>query len=49
LYLQTLKTREVERAQRAEFYDIMLADSDRLLQTVEQVLRAGEQVYDAGE
>ena len=41
LYLQTLKTREVEPAQRAEFYDIMLADSDRLLQTVEQVLRAG--------
>ena len=25
----------------SEFYDIMLADSDRLLQTVEQVLRAG--------
>jgi signal transduction histidine kinase len=41
LYLQTLKTREVDAAQRAEFYDIMLADSDRLLQTVEQVLRAG--------
>jgi signal transduction histidine kinase len=41
LYLQTLKTRNVDPAQRQEFYDIMLADSDRLLQTVEQVLRAG--------
>ena len=41
LYLETLKTRKVEEPQREEFYDIMLADSDRLLHTVEQVLRAG--------
>jgi two-component system sensor histidine kinase SenX3 len=41
LYLETLKTRDVSAARRGEFYDIMLADSDRLLQTVEQVLRAG--------
>src|ERR687895_427516 len=41
LYLETLKTREVTEARREEFYDIMLADSDRLLQTVEQVLQAG--------
>jgi signal transduction histidine kinase len=41
LYLETLKTRKVEPPQRLEFYDIMLADSDRLLHTVEQVLRAG--------
>ncbi|HEU4508137.1 MAG TPA: HAMP domain-containing sensor histidine kinase [Pyrinomonadaceae bacterium] len=41
LYLETLKTREVDEAQRREFYNIMLADSDRLLATVEQVLRAG--------
>jgi len=41
LYLETLKTRDVEEAQRHQFYDVMLADSDRLLQTVEQVLRAG--------
>lgn len=41
LYLETLKTREVDEAQRREFYNIMLADSDRLLSTVEQVLRAG--------
>jgi signal transduction histidine kinase len=42
LYLETLKTREVEEARKHEFYDIMLADTDRLLQTVEQVLRAGQ-------
>lgn len=41
LYLQTLKTRNVEEPQRTEFYDIMMADTDRLLNTVEQVLRAG--------
>lgn len=41
LYLETLKTREVTEAQRDEFYEIILADTNRLLQTVEQVLRAG--------
>ena len=41
LYLETLKTRHVDEKRREEFYDIMLADSNRLLQTVEQVLRAG--------
>lgn len=40
LYLETLQTREVDPTQRNEFYSIMLADSDRLLHTVEQVLRA---------
>lgn len=40
LYLETLKTREVDEEQRREFYNIMLADSERLLKTVEQVLRA---------
>ena len=40
LYLETLQTREVGEAKRQEFYQIMLADSDRLLHTVEQVLRA---------
>ena len=42
LYLETLRTREVDEAQRREFYDVMLADSDRLLNTVEQVLHAGK-------
>jgi signal transduction histidine kinase len=42
LYLETLKRHDDLRAEkRAEFYDIMLADTDRLLHTVEQVLRAG--------
>jgi signal transduction histidine kinase len=41
LYLQTLQTRDVDEAKRREFYQIMLEDSDRLLHTIEQVLRAG--------
>ena len=41
LYLQTLLTRELGEAKRREFYQIMLDDSDRLLHTIEQVLRAG--------
>ncbi len=41
LYLQTLQTRELDEARRREFYQIMLDDSDRLLHTIEQVLRAG--------
>ncbi|HEX8501114.1 MAG TPA: HAMP domain-containing sensor histidine kinase, partial [Pyrinomonadaceae bacterium] len=45
LYLETLKAREVDEARRAEFYDIMLADSDRLLRTVEQVLHAGRTAH----
>src|SRR5918998_6602555 len=45
LYLETLKAREVDAARRAEFYDIMLADSDRLQRTVEQVLRAGRTAH----
>lgn len=40
LYLETLQTREVDEAKRQEFYRVMLADNDRLLHTVEQVLRA---------
>jgi signal transduction histidine kinase len=40
LYLETLQTREVDEAKRREFYQIMLDDNDRLLRTVEQVLRA---------
>lgn len=40
LYLETLKTRDIEPEKRQEFYDVMLADSERLLNTVEQVLLA---------
>jgi signal transduction histidine kinase len=41
LYLQTLQRRPVEEAQRREFYELMLHDTERLLHTVEQVLKAG--------
>jgi signal transduction histidine kinase len=41
LYLQTLQSRELDDEKRREFYRIMLEDSDRLLHTVDQVLRAG--------
>ncbi len=40
LYLETLQTRDVKEEKRQEFYNIMLADSNRLLHTVEQVLKA---------
>jgi len=48
LYLETLQRREVEPAQRQQFYRLMLDDTDRLLGTVEQVLKAGEVVYKHG-
>ena len=43
LYLDTLQRRpNLDPDQRKQFYSIMHADSDRLLATVEQVLKAGE-------
>src|SRR5271163_1623505 len=42
LYLETLESRTINDAQRRDFYRIMLEDTDRLLGTVEQILRAGE-------
>ena len=42
LYLETLQSRSLNEQQRNEFYRVMLADSDRLLGTVEQVLHAAE-------
>ena len=42
LYLETLQRHTVPEEQQQQFYQIMLADSDRLLATVEQVLKAGE-------
>ena len=41
LHLETLQSRQVDDAKRRQFYSIMLADSERLLSTIEQVLRAG--------
>ena len=42
LYLETLERRRVDDAHRHDFYRLMLEDTDRLLGTVEQVLKAGE-------
>lgn len=41
LYLETLLSRNVEEGKRREFYKTMLDDSNRLLGTIEQVLRTG--------
>ncbi|HET9409706.1 MAG TPA: HAMP domain-containing sensor histidine kinase [Candidatus Sulfotelmatobacter sp.] len=41
LHLETLQRRALADAQRQEFYRLMLSDTDRLMETVEQVLRAG--------
>ena len=42
LYLQTLQNRSVDEAKRQEFYRMMVEDSDRLVGTIEQVLRVGQ-------
>jgi two-component system, OmpR family, sensor histidine kinase SenX3 len=40
LYLETLQKRDLDPKQRSEFYQVMLEDTQRLMGTVEQVLRA---------
>ena len=40
LYLETLQKRDLDPKQRGEFYQVMLEDTQRLMGTVEQVLRA---------
>jgi two-component system sensor histidine kinase SenX3 len=44
LHLETLKSRDgsIPDDKRREFYSVMLDDTDRLMQTIDQVLRAGE-------
>ncbi|MBM3750290.1 MAG: HAMP domain-containing histidine kinase [Acidimicrobiia bacterium] len=44
LHLETLKSREsaIPEDTRRQFYTVMLEDTDRLMQTIEQVLRAGQ-------
>ncbi len=42
LYLETLERRDLPEDKRREFYRVMKNDTDRLLQLVEQVLRAGK-------
>jgi len=41
LHLETLQRRDLPESQKQEFYRVMLSDTDRLTETVEQVLRAG--------
>jgi two-component system sensor histidine kinase SenX3 len=48
LYLQTLQRRDVDEAQRRDFYRLMVEDTDRLTATVEQVLKAGEAGHKSG-
>jgi signal transduction histidine kinase len=48
LYLETLQRRDVDTTQRQQFYGLMLKDTDRLLGTVEQVLKAGEAGFKSG-
>jgi signal transduction histidine kinase len=42
LYLETLQRRQLAPEQQQEFYRIMLSDSDRLLSTVNTILKAAE-------
>jgi two-component system sensor histidine kinase SenX3 len=48
LYLETLQTRQLSEAQQQDFYRTMLEDTDRLLGTVEQILKAGEARHASG-
>ncbi len=41
LYVETLQTRTLDDTKRNEFYGIILSDSDRLLGSIEQILRTG--------
>lgn len=49
LYLETLRTRNLDENQRKKFYEIMLDDTDRLMSTVEQVLRAAQSSHKRGQ
>ena len=42
LYLDTMRRRDISRDQQQEFFNVMSEDTDRLMATVEQVLKAGE-------
>ena len=41
LHLETLQRRNLAEDRKQEFYKLMLSDTDRLTETIEQVLRAG--------
>lgn len=40
LYVETLQTRPLDESKRNQFYNVILSDSDRLLGTIEQILRS---------
>lgn len=42
LFLQTLQQRDLAKEKQVEFIDVMLADSERLQSTIDQVLLAGK-------
>ncbi len=42
LYLETMQTRQVDEVKRKQFQQVMIEDCDRLLHTIDQVLRAGQ-------
>jgi two-component system, OmpR family, sensor histidine kinase SenX3 len=42
LYLDTMRRRDISREQQQQFFAVMSEDTDRLMATVEQVLKAGE-------
>src|SRR5947199_1017789 len=42
LHLETLQRRDLIETRKQEFYRVMLSDVDRLTETIEQVLRAGQ-------
>ncbi|HWR35428.1 MAG TPA: HAMP domain-containing sensor histidine kinase [Clostridia bacterium] len=48
LYLDTLQKRNLGEEQRREFYKVMQQDTERLLGTVDQVLRAGQVTHKRG-
>jgi len=45
LYLETMQRHPVDEAKRQEFYRIMLSDSERLLGTVNTILKAAETTH----
>jgi two-component system sensor histidine kinase SenX3 len=42
LYLDTMRRRDISHQQQQDFFAVMSEDTDRLMATVEQVLKAGE-------
>lgn len=49
LYLETLQSRNLDESQRKKFYEVMLDDTERLMGTVDQVLRAAQSSHKRGD